>query len=433
MYNTICHALRAEGRIVLCVASSGIAALLLEGGRTAHSTFKIPVDSLAEDSRCDIPKESSLAALLRVASLIIWDEITMVHRHAAEALDRTLRDIRDDDRPFGGVEVVFGGDYQQTLPVVLHGTREDIVSATLQHSYLWSNVKVLQLHVNMRLLRNGPDETVFAQWLLDVGHGKLNTDDDLLQLPPSMVLTTAADLIHSVYGDITDERDAADQRRYFFERAILAPRNSEVDSINDDVLARLPGAETIFTSADIAIPSDHADIRDLPTECLRAINPAGFPPAELHIKPGCPIILLRNLASSRGLCNGTRMMVTRISSRVIEAQLIGGEHDGELTFIPRITLNESETHGDSTIAFTLRRRQFPVRLAFSMTINRAQGQSLQFVGLDLRTEVFSHGQLYVALSRARSARNVHALLPLSSDSFKTRNVVYKEVLIDRPF
>lgn len=125
LYSTLSHVLRGNAAIVLCVASSGIAALLLPHGRTAHSTFKIPVERLTEDSTCAVSKDSLLASLLRMTSLIIWDEATMLHRYAAEALDKTCQDVCDNDCPFGGITVVFGGDFQQTLPIIPKGARED--------------------------------------------------------------------------------------------------------------------------------------------------------------------------------------------------------------------------------------------------------------------------------------------------------------------
>jgi hypothetical protein len=143
VYQTLCHRVRAEGWIVLCVASSGIAALLLRGGRTAHSMFRIPVDGLNEDSLCNIPKEGHLAGLIRRTRLIIWDESSTQHRNAPEAVDRTFRDLRNNDKPFGGITVVFGGDYQQTLPVIPRGSREEIVGATMQRSYLWKDMQTL--------------------------------------------------------------------------------------------------------------------------------------------------------------------------------------------------------------------------------------------------------------------------------------------------
>ncbi|KAJ2935002.1 hypothetical protein H1R20_g2134, partial [Candolleomyces eurysporus] len=119
VYNTLCYHLRGQGKIVLCVASSGIASLLLMGGRTSHSTFHIPL-SIHESSTCSISKQSDLAELIRETSLVIWDEAPMQHRHIHEAVDRTFKDIRNcPDKPFGGLSVVFGGDFQQILPNAL--------------------------------------------------------------------------------------------------------------------------------------------------------------------------------------------------------------------------------------------------------------------------------------------------------------------------
>lgn len=97
-----------------------------------------------------------------------------------------------------------------------------------------------------------------------------------------------------------------------------------------------------------------------------------------------------------------------------------------MTFIPRITLTPST----SELPFVLRRRQFPVRVAFAMTINKAQGQSVNYVGLDLRTPVFSHGQLYVALLRSTSPHNIKVLFPHNNIGTTTTNVVYPEVLLE---
>jgi DNA replication protein DnaC len=92
VYNTLCYALHAEGIIVLCVASSGIAALLLLGGRTSHSTFKIPI-TLWEGILCNVKKGTMLAELFKKVRLIIWDEVPMQDRRAPEAVDKTMQDI----------------------------------------------------------------------------------------------------------------------------------------------------------------------------------------------------------------------------------------------------------------------------------------------------------------------------------------------------
>ena len=154
LYKVICSKLCSNGAIVLCTASSGIAALLLPGGRTAHSMFKIPIDNLSQVSHCCIPKNSTRVDLMRATKCIIWDEIVPQHHYVVETLDHTLRDIRDCTRPFGGITLLMGRDFQQTLPIIPKGSREQILDATITCSYLWNDVNVFHLHQNMRLHNN---------------------------------------------------------------------------------------------------------------------------------------------------------------------------------------------------------------------------------------------------------------------------------------
>ena len=128
--------------------------------------FKIPIESLDSSSICSIAKQSLRVDLLRIAEAVIYDECLMTHRHCFEALDRTFQDLRDCSRPFGGLTMIFGGDFQQILPVVPNGSRADIVDACLRKSYLWNNMHVLKLRTNMRL-QHSPENTSFAEWLLD--------------------------------------------------------------------------------------------------------------------------------------------------------------------------------------------------------------------------------------------------------------------------
>jgi hypothetical protein len=145
LYQTISHAIRAQGGIILCIASTGLACLLLPGGQTAHSMFKIAIDTLDDTSVCNIGKETLRADLIRMAEVIIFDECLMTHRHCFEALNRTLQDLRNCQKLFGGLTMIFGGDFQQILPVVLKGSHADIVDACLCMSYLWNNITILKL------------------------------------------------------------------------------------------------------------------------------------------------------------------------------------------------------------------------------------------------------------------------------------------------
>lgn len=426
-YNTICHQIRSQRKIVLCVASSGIAALLLFGGRTSHSCFKIPL-KLHEDSVCNIKKNSDLAELLRHVSLIIWNEVPMQKRFAPEAVDRTMRDIRGNDRPFGGVTVVFGGDFKQILPVVVKGSRNQIVSSSLCRSPLWSHVQVLHLTENMRLSQADQEKKDFAQWLLEVGEGGHTDSASNLEIPEQFLATgnTVDNLIASIYPGITNP--IRPDNDFFTDRTILSARNDDVDDINHRILTQFPGHESIFNSADSVVTEAGTDSDiDYPIEYLNSIKTSGLPLAHLKLKPGCPLMILRNLDAAGGICNGTRAILLRSTNRVLEVRLLGGEHAGQTAFIPRMNLSPT----DEELPFAFRRRQFPVRIAFAMTINKSQGQSVKHVGLDLRTPIFTHGQLYVALSRVTSVHRIKIILPTQNVG-TTKNIVFKEVLLTTP-
>ena len=120
--------------------------------------------------------------------------------------------------------------------------------------------------------------------------------------------------------------------------------------------------------------------------------------------------------------NGTRCVVAQTMPNVIEVEILSGPYKNEKHWIPRIILQPT----DSGLPFTFQRKQFPLRPCFAITINKAQGQSLRTVGLDLTHTVFSHGMLYVAMSRTGDKDAVHILAPNS----QSRNVVYPEVLDD---
>ncbi|WOG89724.1 hypothetical protein DCAR_0208962 [Daucus carota subsp. sativus] len=296
MWRTLISKLRSERKIVLPVASSGIAATLMPGGRTAHSRFKIPI-VLDELSMCSISHTSDIAELIKKTDLIIWDEAPMQHRFSFECLDRSLRDIMKAvdpgrfDLPFGGITIVFGGDFRQILPVIPRAGRGEIVSSCITNSKLW---KI----------------------------------------------------------------------------------------------------------------------------------------ATLKLKVGVVVMLMRNLNQTLGLCNGTRMMVTKCLKHCVECEVISGHYKGTKHFIPRMELSPTETR----LPFRIIRKQMPLQICYAMTINKSQGQSLEKVGLFLPKGVFTHGQLYVAISRVTSPDGLKIFIDdMNGNSTNiTPNVVYKEIFYNVP-
>ncbi|WVZ63174.1 hypothetical protein U9M48_012829 [Paspalum notatum var. saurae] len=365
LYKAPLATLRSQDKIAVATATSGVAASIMPGGRTAHSRFKIPL-TIDDGAVCSFTKQSGTAKLLQKVSLIIWDEASMTKRQAVEALDNSLRDIMDRPRlPFGGKTMVFGGDFRQSDP--------------------W-----------------------FAEYLLRIGDGTEETNSGgEIRLPDEVCVPyTGSDidldgLIDCIFPRLDENMS---NTSYITSRAILSTRNDWVDIINMRMIGRFQGDQMVYHSFDSAVDDPHNY----------------YPPEFL---------------------NTTRL--------VVDAEIVLGQHAGKRIFLPRLPLYPSD---DEMFPFQFKRKQFPVRLSFAMTVNKVQGQTIPNVGVYLPKSVFSHGQLYVALSRATARSNIKILaIPAIdgddkkknennkkkkqeensftiSDGIYTKNIVYKEVL-----
>ncbi|XP_019177192.1 PREDICTED: uncharacterized protein LOC109172491 [Ipomoea nil] len=440
LWRALSSALRFKSEIVLNVASSGMSSLLLPGGRTAHSRFAIPI-SVNEDSTCNISHGSQLAELLVQTKLIIWDEAPMMHKFCFEALDRTMRDLlrfinpRSYDMTFGGKTVVFGGDFRQILPVIPKGTRQDIVRASISSSYLWKFCKVFRLTKNLRLRsvqseNEGKEIEEFAKWIANIGDGTIGSQRDgesEITVPEHLLLKCEDDPIATIVDStFPNFRLGIGNLSYLNDSAILAPTLDVVDAVNQYMNDHNPVEGKTYLSCDSVCKSDsNVDmLANLHTpEFLNALRCSGVPNHALTLKVGSPVMLLRNIDHTLGLCNGTRLIVTRLADHVLEGQIMCGTNAGTGVLIPRMSLTPS----DPRLPFKFQQKQFPLMLSYVMTINKSQGQTLAKVEL-LKKPVFNHGQLYVAVSRVSNPRGLKILIcgenvPCLST---TKNVVYNE-------
>ena len=421
------------GCVVLAMATTGIAANLLDLGRTFHSRLKAPLDP-TEDSTLQIPFQSMTAELLRMAKALVCDEATMLDNLQTGALDRSLRDImQTPNTPFGGKVLIFSGDFRQCLPIVPGKSRAGIVQHCLNQSPLWSCFTQLKLTKNMRVLTSGDEQLAdFDRWTLGIGNG----EEAKVKIPEEMIATkivpnsksnhnSEGDAMKDFCGKIFPDLERNFNVPGFLDgRTLLATTNKEVDMLNDVVCSMMPGDGQVFKSSDELENSQ--DMLRFNTEYLNSLKPGGFPPHSLILKPMTPIMLLRNLDPKNSLCNGTRMQfLDCLDNKVLRCKVLS---NGKIVLIPRIVLIPKVNE----YPFSWSRRQFPVKICFACTINKSQGQTLKFAGLWLRSPAFTHGQLYVGVSRVGSAdRLKFAVFKKDSNSLQeeTDNIVFKEILI----
>ena len=418
LIETLLAHMRGQGKIAVATASTGLAATMLPGGKTVHSTFKIPLNIANNDaSTCSIKKESALSRMLQDASILIIDEATLLHRKVLEAMDTTLQDLRSSTEIMGGLLTILCGDFRQILPVIPKGTRANIVDACLKSSHLWPFVQNFKLITNMRVLLHGDEQILsFAEDLLEVGNG-----DITVEMAPDQVSLkkfgnecgTVDKLLDSVFPNVSENYT---DRDWLMQRAILAPHNDSVSKINEHLMHKLPSDTVTYTSINTIVSEEEAV--QYPVEFLNSIETSGLPKHQLQLKKGMPVMLLRSIRPPQ-LMNGTRCIVIACKTNTVEVQIATGAYKGEHHLLPRIPLQPSDTN----FPFVFQRKQFPIRACFAMTINKSQGQTLQSIGLDLRQPIFAHGMLYVALSRTGRKDHIHLLT-----TTLTRNVVYKEVL-----
>lgn len=375
------------GKRIIVVAPTGVAAVNV-GGQTIHSFFRLPPKIIQKHAIKRLRDRS----LIENLDMVIIDEVSMVRADLMDGIDYALRLNRGKmKRPFGGVQMVFFGDLFQLSPVVEHEARE-LLEKRYASPYFFSahvfndcDIRAVELSTIYRQ----KDSSFMA--LLNRVRNKEHSEDDL------EVLNKRVDA-----GATVSRKD---------ETVILTTTNSLANAINQDRLSKLPGKEITFDATATGKFEESA----CPTD------------TRLRLKKGAQVILLKN-DPNRQWVNGTLAKVVALSKGSIVVDINGNMFDVPVAQWQKIEYryNEDEDRIEDEVVGVF--EQYPVKLAWAITIHKSQGQTFNKVIIDLGHGAFTHGQLYVALSRCTCLDGIRLKRPVvdSDIIFDRRIYEFKE-------
>lgn len=394
LYETIPE---TTGKQIAITAMTGCAALLIgRFAKTLHSWAGIglgrePASTLAASIR---KSGKSLRRWLGTDILVI-DEVSMLTPDLLEKLDQVARTIRRSAAPMGGLQIVFVGDFYQLPPVNKEKEKE---TPFVFHSPLWKEIVKETVELT-KILRQ--DDPVFQTILNEARTGEVSEES-------LKILATRQD---------------RSWQQLQIKPTLLFTRRAEVDNVNDRNLRALQGerklfkAETVF--APIAATQGLTESSPNVKQALEKMDRDGSYMVELILAIGAQVMLLSNLDHEAGLVNGSRGVV------------VGFEPSGApiVQFRSGSAIPISATTWESEEIEGLSRKQIPLRLAYAITIHKAQGATLDCALIDIGTSTFEYGQAYVALSRVKNLQSLY-IWDLEPTAFKTHPKVvefYKKI------
>jgi hypothetical protein len=358
---------------------------------------------------------SGRADLIRTASLIVWDELPAANVSTLEAADLICRQVTRNNVPLGGIPFLGMGDFRQVAPVVKgHGCAPAFL-ASIKKSHLWHSFQIRTL---LHPYRSASDPT-YTDFVDFIGEDFHNDKVDLSILRS---VSSIDECINFLYPhEVLQDPSAC------LHRAFLSPKNVFVDEFNATVLHELPRPARCYYSCDnIKEDNDVEDRPDYTPDYLALLTHNGIPAHELLLKENCVCSLMRNLSVSKGLVKNAHVVVDRLHQRFAEIRLINSRTGllSESHCIPRIRFDFMPAR----TSWTVQRVQLPLRLAYATTFHGCIGLTLDRTVIDGRTPVFTHGQLYTALSQVRKGIDSRIFLPEDPVSLIT-NIVYEKLLL----
>ena len=272
--------------------------------------------------------------------------LLQVHCDVANTVERSLRDVTQSDRPFGGKAILFMGDFKQLLPVVRYGKG---ANHTLQQCEWWQYVKFLTFTKNWRAERN-PD---YVRFLEDVGHGTI----EYVEVPASSRVDSYSSMIDAVYG-----------AEFAFGHQILALTLETCTIINRMCMSILPGPIVERPASDHFVDCNNPD--DYPHDYVESLDMKGAPPWMLQFVIGAKYMCIRNMDIRRGIVNGTMLKLLHIGNRIAQFQILTGKSEGSIELFMKVMF--TITPEASGLPFSIQRLQFPVIPAYCLSVHKAQ-------------------------------------------------------------
>ena len=455
--------------VVICCASTGLASLLYEGGTTAHNVFGIPISNDYDQILESTIKDPFKLEMLSKARLIVWDEAMSSHIAGIFCASNLMRKVVEGgkDFAFGGVTTVFCGDARQIPPIIpfVSGLSSVQRTSIIGNNSIRNNATFLKLTLQMRALLDKP----FGDFVKAIGEGnigepsneaytKIITQSDFrnagIEIDYTRNIIKENSLQTHQSLEIPNGEGCktvhvfSEEERMFVDKvfpdlsvnvggcAILATTNERTKYWNALTLKKLHGRERCYYSSNtirkldtLTDPdSNRGDVYKamLTEDYLETINRSGLAAHKLILKIGCLVLIIRNLNPEEMIMNGTKAIVRALFKHNIECERIDheGNPTGKMFIVNRISF--TFTVGVPPLQIEVIRKQFPLVLAYSLTLNKSQGQTLIRAGIDSRDDAFSHGQMFVCLSRCKN-RNAIKFFG-ETEELILKNVVMKELL-----